>query len=51
MAISEAERKIFERVIAEVGSDPEKAEATLKVLFNVMTDCQAKCDTASMNDS
>ncbi|MGM0714145.1 hypothetical protein ACWKW1_15495 [Brevibacillus parabrevis] len=36
MAISEAERKIFERVIAEVGSDPEKAEATLKVLFNVI---------------
>lgn len=36
MAISEAERKTFERVIAEVGSDPEKAEATLKVLFNVI---------------
>nr|WP_150959898.1 hypothetical protein [Aneurinibacillus sp. XH2] len=36
MAISEAERKTFERVIAEVGSDPEKAGVTLKVLFNVI---------------
>lgn len=34
MAISEAERQMFERVIAEVGSDPAKAGATLKVLFN-----------------
>jgi hypothetical protein len=36
MAISEAERKLFERVIAEVGSDPEKAGVTIKVLFNFL---------------
>jgi transposase len=34
MAISEAEKKVFERVIAEVGNDPEKAGVTIKVLFN-----------------
>lgn len=36
MAISEAEKRAFERVIADVGNDPEKAGATLKVFFNVI---------------
>lgn len=36
MAISEAEKRAFERVVAEVGNDPEKARATLKVFFNVL---------------
>jgi len=36
MAITDAERRTFERVIAEVGNDPEKAGVTLKVLFNVI---------------
>lgn len=34
MAISEAERKLFERIIDEVGQDPEKAGVTIKIFFN-----------------
>ncbi|WP_044641170.1 hypothetical protein [Risungbinella massiliensis] len=36
LSISEQERQLFECVIQEVGNDPLKAGATIKVLFNLL---------------